>query len=541
MTPRLGTLVVASIMTLTASAAAAPPVAIEGLFGDWADRAVVATDPSGEGGVDITLVRMADTPDWFQFEIEGNTEFDLSELNQLVMLLDTDDDPSTGLQTEGIGAEIRFVFGDRAGRFFANPTSNQQSGTQIAHADISLQTAPTVTSTRFEVALSRSAVISGTPVFRGDRIAMVLLDAGGERVPNSGAMRHTLDLEAAPPVHDIPLVREQASDVRLVNWNALNDSPWNSNQGPRFGRIVAAIDPDILHFQEIYNHSDSQTRSLVASWLGDPTSAWSVAGNNDCKTLSRYPILHSEGIGGNLVSLIDTTAVLGVPLLAFNAHTPCCSDDAGRQDEIDQMLSFLGRVRAGNHPNIPADAAVQITGDLNLVGFAQQLTSLVTGDIVDESTYGGDVAPDVDGSDLLDPYPLHSERRLGSTWRSDTSSFWPGRLDVSIISDSVLEPGRQVIIDTREMSRTRLTQYGLQASDSTCSDHLPLICDVRPPSKKPGNPADLNGDGCVNSADLGLLIAIWNQVNPPIGDLNGDGVIGPADLGLLIGAWTPCP
>ncbi len=90
------------------------------------------------------------------------------------------------------------------------------------------------------------------------------------------------------------------------------------------------------------------------------------------------------------------------------------------------------------------------------------------------------------------------------------------------------------------MSRTRLTQYGLQASDSTCSDHLPLICDVRPPSKKPGNPADLNGDGCVNSADLGLLIAIWNQVNTPIGDLNGDGVIGPADLGLLIGAWTPC-
>jgi len=26
-----------------------------------------------------------------------------------------------------------------------------------------------------------------------------------------------------------------------------------------------------------------------------------------------------------------------------------------------------------------------------------------------------------------------------------------------------------------------------------------------------------------------------------LGDLNGDGVIAAADLGLLIGNWTPCP
>ncbi len=50
---------------------------------------------------------------------------------------------------------------------------------------------------------------------------------------------------------------------------------------------------------------------------------------------------------------------------------------------------------------------------------------------------------------------------------------------------------------------------------------------------------DLNGDGVVNSADLGLLIAAWNQTGPNAADLNEDGIVGPADLGLLVSRWGP--
>ena len=39
---------------------------------------------------------------------------------------------------------------------------------------------------------------------------------------------------------------------------------------------------------------------------------------------------------------------------------------------------------------------------------------------------------------------------------------------------------------------------------------------------------------------LGLLIALWGFIDPPIGDLNGDGEISAGDLGLLIGNWTIC-
>jgi len=46
---------------------------------------------------------------------------------------------------------------------------------------------------------------------------------------------------------------------------------------------------------------------------------------------------------------------------------------------------------------------------------------------------------------------------------------------------------------------------------------------------------DLNGDGTVDGADLGILLSAWNTSGP--GDLNGDGTVDGADLGLLLSAW----
>ena len=49
-----------------------------------------------------------------------------------------------------------------------------------------------------------------------------------------------------------------------------------------------------------------------------------------------------------------------------------------------------------------------------------------------------------------------------------------------------------------------------------------------------GCPEDLNGDGTINGADMGLIIAAWGT---PAGDLNGDGTTNGADIGLLIAKW----
>jgi len=67
------------------------------------------------------------------------------------------------------------------------------------------------------------------------------------------------------------------------------------------------------------------------------------------------------------------------------------------------------------------------------------------------------------------------------------------------------------------------------------SDTVKITVLARPSS--PGNP-DLNGDGVVNGADLGLLLFSWGPCPGCQADLNGDGVVDGADLGALLAAWS---
>ena len=58
-------------------------------------------------------------------------------------------------------------------------------------------------------------------------------------------------------------------------------------------------------------------------------------------------------------------------------------------------------------------------------------------------------------------------------------------------------------------------------------------------------PGDINGDGAVDGADLGLLLAAWGRCPKPcppcLADLNGDCVVDGADLGIILGVWGFCP
>jgi hypothetical protein len=56
----------------------------------------------------------------------------------------------------------------------------------------------------------------------------------------------------------------------------------------------------------------------------------------------------------------------------------------------------------------------------------------------------------------------------------------------------------------------------------------------------PGNtcPADLNGDGTVGGADLGVMLSGWGSGGPA--DLSGDGTVDGADLGVLLSQWGDC-
>jgi hypothetical protein len=57
------------------------------------------------------------------------------------------------------------------------------------------------------------------------------------------------------------------------------------------------------------------------------------------------------------------------------------------------------------------------------------------------------------------------------------------------------------------------------------------------PKPAPGPAGDLDGDGDVDGAELGLLLGSWGPCSGCAADLDGDGHVDGADLGLLLGAW----
>ena len=63
---------------------------------------------------------------------------------------------------------------------------------------------------------------------------------------------------------------------------------------------------------------------------------------------------------------------------------------------------------------------------------------------------------------------------------------------------------------------------------------------IIPETTPPAPVGDINGDGSVNGADLGLLLIEWGDCpleGPCNADLNGDGMVNGVDLGLLLQNW----
>ncbi len=56
-----------------------------------------------------------------------------------------------------------------------------------------------------------------------------------------------------------------------------------------------------------------------------------------------------------------------------------------------------------------------------------------------------------------------------------------------------------------------------------------------------GNPADLDGDGVVGSADLAIMLGAWGPCPAPPAacpqDLDNDGACGASDLAIMLGSW----
>lgn len=309
------------------------------------------------------------------------------------------------------------------------------------------------------------------------------------------------DLPAPGP--DAPrwsLSRQRASDLRLVSYNVYFDAPFTSGSTAeaRLKRLVRALDADVWALQEVWKTDPTVVGARFDAWAPLPGGQrWSVRKAGDTVTVSRFPVtLHHTAPGSGsgrqvslaLIDLPDGTFARDLYLL--NNHFPCCGgaqNDALRQAEADRVVAWLRDARtAGGAIDLPAGTLLVVAGDLNLVGSTAPLTTLLSGDISDETSHGADSPPDWDGSALFDAHPRHNGSGSADyTWRDDGGIYQPGRLDFVLYSDSVASVGRTFVLNTMTLPAAELAAAGLQAEDVTLKpatggtnyDHLPVVVD----------------------------------------------------------------
>ena len=472
-----------TVLTFFQILLASHPIAVDAIFNDWEDVSSVYNDPEGDGSNgDFGQLKITNDNNFIFFSLEFlDGEQLMQDWNNFHLYIDADDDVNTGHPVQGIGAELDWCFGCRSGSFYI-----QDGIIEIFQNDITLRSAPTITGERFEWCVSRESMpltMDGAQEPTNIRVALVNED-GGDNLPDEpGGVAYMIDTTDVPPPDPTPLEREEPDQIRLVSYNILHNGFFEEGQREHFDRIIPALDPDILSVQEAWGDQES-IAALMTEWI---PGTWHVSSEWDGNyVISRFPILHEAVLissGRSMAVLLDTEAELDKNILIINSHFSCCSSNDDRQQQVDELIGVMREWMKPEDWTGPFYLEMETpffhVGDFNLVGYRQQLVTLTEGDIVDEDSYGDDFLPDWDESFIADLFSHNTGIRMGYTWRSDGSSFSPGKLDYILYSDSNLEIAKHFVLNTMAMSEEELEQYGLEEWDVYhASDHMPRVADI---------------------------------------------------------------
>ena len=480
------------------------PINIDGQFHDWDNVEIAYSDMEGDGmSADFGNVKITyDMEFLFIYFNFHNGEYLMQDWNAFHLYIDADNNASTGFDFHGIGAELDWTFGQREGVFYINGGSET-----IWQNDLTLRIGPTITSTEFEIAISRESdvlTLNESQVLAEGKIMIAEALPNSDTVPNEdGGIYFSIGEDTVPLADPIPLERKHEDDIRIVTYNTWNDGFLDEERQPHFKRIIQALDPDVIALQEHWDWDEID--DIIQSWF--PDEQWHASWTHrDMVVLSRFSIIDDASLissGRTMCALLDTEEELGKNLLIVNSHLSCCGNNEDRQQQVDEFLSVWREwISNENGPfNLEDETPFVHVGDFNFVGYRQQVETIRIGDIVDENEYGEDFLPDWDNTAVVDLFSRHTHKRMGYTWRSDGSSFNPGKLDYIFYSDATIDTGRHFTLNTLAMEEATLMEYGLEWDDTQeASDHLPRVFDIT-----------------LNDLDIGVdFNAGWNLVGLPL-------------------------
>jgi len=449
-------------------------ITVDGDTADWGDAVAFVADATADGarpGADFAAVYL--THDALNLYVRVDfVDAVLPSDSGLMLYVDSDGESATGFPYSGLGVDLTWDLDRSEGVWLLGQRENLRRGLVVQ-----LQ-APYAATHTIELSIALAAIPTAVP-FGSVKLALFCSDSL-DRIPELGqSIEYHLDGNVWH--QPVPIsTHKMAGNLRLITWNVIRDAHlFSAANEARLQRVLRALDPDIIHFQELYTTSTGWMRNFLQQHLPpEPGALWYVVKNHDCITASLLPITRFESVDGNLVAEIDTTDRLGRRLITLNAHTPCCDNVDGRLQESDRLMAVLQRwlteARSAGAGPLPA---VLSAGDFNTGGYARELLTLVNGDFA--SAGREDFHPDPAGGPLAFATPRHILSADHYTWRALSSATNGTRLDYIFYSASSLHATKAFVLDTEYLDPATLAALRLDSADTRLSDHLPVIFDFR--------------------------------------------------------------
>jgi len=462
-------------------------ITLDGKFEDWDGLEPVAWGADGHGGfASLGNVWAAYDGQWVYLRIQTGSVFNLQSVEGSIALhLNVDADVLTGVSEPAGENSLGTVSGKDAVITFSAPRDggNEEGVTGLlcetsASAafnvyDVGVESAPTHASGDFEIRMRRGSKIPGSDVdwFTGGSCTAKLsaITPAGVTISETAPFTINLGATGEPRLAEAPPFRS-AGEVRVVTWNVFKGRMFSDPEP--FARVLRALNPDIIALQEA---GDATTRRQLADWLEEHVPSargWDVSVEPGCDTAIASKL---SGLTLDLADGPDAKPVAATALLAadgrrraavVSVHLKCCGRvgdgrDRNRIAEAAEIHRSLRKIRYTDNPS-----AIIVLGDFNLVGSREPLDTVALGN-------------DLDGSDLIDLAPVVWGGSTTSTWRDREQYFPPGRLDFILVSDSTTTPTRSFAFDSALLSDSALSGMGLQRTDTSVSDHLPVVADLR--------------------------------------------------------------
>ncbi len=290
--------------------------------------------------------------------------------------------------------------------------------------------------------------------------------------------------------------------VRILTWNVHNNFIYNAADDGNYQRVIKAINPDIIAFQEMeHSLSAAQISSRLVSYF--PGSSWYVYlgkadGSGDGVSnrnvyASRFPLsmtrqdtIPTSSIRGVAIAMVNLpNATFSKDIYMMNIHFKAggeITDHESRQRHADALTNWMRDARtAGGNVNIPTGTPMIVTGDFNLGNRGDAAPyhashTMLKGNIYDTTRYGASSRPDWDGTENTDASPY--DYNTGEVWTHGSAD--PGsRIDRFYYTDTAIHKVSGFVFNSRTMTAAaRSAAGGILVNDTSgASDHLPVVCD----------------------------------------------------------------